>query len=132
MTAKDLVAHSYEDVKLTIKEIINANTPLQKIAREKFPVVIAFKISKTLKALDKITEDFSKERRQVLDQLGKLHKETGQYTFEGDNENAAEEIVNKMLESEVTVKVLKIKLSELGPISLEPGIFALLDWYFIE
>lgn len=131
MTAKDLTKDREVSVTIKLRDIVNSNEPLKRLAGEKFPVVLSYKISKTMKILDDIIETFSKKRKEVLSRLGTLNAKEGTYTFEGENEQVATDELEKMLDEEVVVSILKVTLSELEGHQIEPRIFAILDWYVI-
>ncbi len=132
MTAKDLVASHYEDVELKVSEIINSNEPLQRISTTPFAPILSFKIAKTLRTLDEVTERFSKTRKEILDRLGKLDPKTKKYVFEGENEKTATDEVNELLAHVETVNILKVKITELGNTPIEARVIAALHWYFVE
>lgn len=128
---KDLV--TLEDVEVTLRDVIQANEPLQMLGVQKFPVMLSYKISKTVKVLDKVTEEFTTRRTEVLDKYGKLDEKSKRYTYENpEDEKKVNEILNGFLDEKVTVRISKIKLEELARTEIEPRTLALLDWIIVE
>ena len=129
VTPKNLV--SLEEVSVTLREIIQGNEPLQRMSLEKFPVMLSYKISRTLKALDGITESFSADRKLILDKYGKFDPKLKSYSYEGENEKIVNEKLNAMLDKTVTVKIARVAINELANTQIEPRTLALLDWFFV-
>jgi hypothetical protein len=133
VTPKSLLKGKDVEISITLKEVINSNEGLQALSREELPVMLAYKISKTLKTLDTAVEAFSNGRKAILDSKGTLDKETGRYTFEGENEKLAEDEVNALLDEVKSFTIYPIDIEELeeAGMKLEARTLALLDWFVI-
>lgn len=132
LTPKDVVESMTIETQLTLKEIINSNEPLSKLAQMPMTPIFGYKLSKTLKELDKVTEGFYKKRSELLDSMGTLNAKENKYEFPEGKEKEAEAQINLMLDEIVTINVAKISVAELGNVAIEPRIIAILDWLIIE
>ncbi len=130
LTPKNFV--TYKDVTLELRDIVNSNQPLQQLAGTPLKVMLSYKVSKALKALDKEIEAFSNARKAVLDKYGKFDEEKKTYSYENENEKLAEDELNAMLDKTVTFKVPEVSITELEGETIEPRILAILDWYITD
>ena len=138
LTPAKLLRDSFVDVTISKRDLFNAQRPLVELASSKFPVILSYKISKSVKVLDEHVDLFNETRKGILNKYGKLDTtkgREGQYIFEGNNEEEANKELKVLLDENVTFKAVQIKVSELEAVSgyeLAPGVLALLDWLIIE
>ena len=131
VTPRKLLKGKHTDVVVKVRDIINGNEPLQRLAMQPFTVMLSYKIALTLKGLDDVVEKYGIARKKLLDEYGKIGQ-SGQYEFEGDKEKEVTKLVNDLLDADVTVQIYPITLYELGKIEIEPRSLALLTWYISE
>lgn len=132
MNAKDILKNAYVDVTLSYTELINAKEPLTMLAQQRFKVILAFKLSVTLKKLDDLVEKFYKTRKKILDDMGTLNPETNKYEFEPEKEKEAGIMIQQLLDQKNTISIVPVKLHEFEDERIEPRILSLLDWLVIE
>ena len=131
-TPKRLLQDMTVKTPLSLKTIISSNEPLRSLAQTPLSPMLGFKVAKTLKELDTVTENFYNERSAILNDLGTLNKESDKFEFEGDKEKEASDKIEALLEKDYEIDVAKISLGEFGDSKIEPRVFAILDWLIVE
>ena len=116
-------------MKVTLKTIVLAIPALSKLAAEAISLRLAYRLKKNIAELQREADFFSEQRIKILDKYG-IADESGNYTFEGDNEQKAIAELDELLDLEVEPVIdafdipitenLKISVNDIG--YLEPFI----------
>ncbi len=106
---------------------------LQSLAAMKLPVKVAFRVSTALLAIKPIMETYEKSRMGIFEQFGTPDESGQQFTVSSENMAEFNKQFSALVEEEVEVSLPKIKLSEMGDVSIEPQLlFALSDMFVDE
>ena len=116
-------------MKVTLKTIVLAIPALSKLAAEDISLRLAYRLKKNIAELQREADFFGEQRIKILDKYGAAD-ESGNYTFEGDNEQSAIAELDELLDLEVEPVIdaldipvtenLKISVNDIG--YLEPFI----------
>lgn len=83
------------------------------------PVKVNFYLQKNIDAILAIAQDLEKSRNEILERYGTKDEETGNYSFEDDNlEKANQELID-LFTLEQEVPIYKIKLEDFNNIELD-------------
>lgn len=143
ITPKNILKNFFVEVTLKNEDIVNSQRPLGELARTEFPVILSYKMSKTLKKINDQVELFNKRRNAVLEKHGKLDPSKGpdgEYDFEEGKKEVAQKEIEDILAEELKLSIIKVKLDEFkdvrnadgSPYTIKPGVLALLDWFIEE
>ena len=75
-------------MKVTLKTIVLAIPALSKLAAEDISLRLAYRLKKNIAELQREADFFGEQRIKILEKYG-VADESGNYTFEGDNEQSA-------------------------------------------
>ena len=75
-------------MKVTLKTIVLAIPALSKLAAEDIRLQLAYRLKKNIAELQREADFFGEQRIKILEKYGTAD-ESGNYTFEGDNEQKA-------------------------------------------
>lgn len=129
-----------------LKELVNSKNALDELAKEKMPLILSYKISKVVTAINKEYEPYTKALNSLLEQLGtkimvvdektKEEKWRGDYDL-GDNKQKFNDSISELLEQDVEITIPEIKLSDLKDVNgkdmnLSPFILSGLSWLIKE
>ena len=116
-------------MKVTLKTIVLAIPALSKLAAEDIRLQLAYRLKKNIAELQREADFFGEQRIKILEKYG-VADESGNYTFEGDNEQKAIAELDELLDLEVEPVIdafdipitenLKISVNDIG--YLEPFI----------
>ena len=114
-------------ITLTLNEIFNAAPFLKEISTKDFPGIIAFKIARLIRELDKEIELFDIERNKIIykycekDQNGNpvLLENRNVKLFQDKIEEATTEL-NTLLKNQVEINAEKVPISVFDSIGLTP------------
>lgn len=134
-TLKNLIKS--EPIKIKMETLLNSTQALQKILMLKLPVVVSFKVGKTIKAIDVELTAYSDSKNKRIKELGeKVKGENGELTenYKVTEENTPQWLKEnkELLDREVNLDIYKLSLSDLGDEKLEPFVFSQLDWLITE
>ncbi len=112
-------------MKVTLRTIVLAIPALSKLAAEDISLKLAYKLKKNIAELQREADFFSEQRIKILDKYGTAD-ESGNFTFEGDNEQKAIAELDELLDLEVEPVIdpidipitedLKISVNDMGMI----------------
>lgn len=116
-------------MKVTLKTIVLAIPALSKLAAEDIRLQLAYRLKKNIAELQREADFFGEQRIKILEKYGTAD-ESGNYTFEGENEQKAIAELDELLDLEVEPVIdafdipitenLKISVNDIG--YLEPFI----------
>ncbi len=100
-------------MKVTLKTIVLAIPALSKLSGEDLSLRLAYRLRKNIAELQREADFFAEQRIKILDKHGTAD-ESGNYTFEGDNEQKAvtelEDLLN--MEVEPVIEPMEIPVTE--------------------
>lgn len=105
---------------MKLSTLINISPSLQVLTAMKLPIKPSFRISTAIAAVNAVLTTFEKSRVSLLEQYGKMNEDGQSYTILPENATKFQEEFYALLEEEVEVALPKIKLTELGDLSIEP------------
>lgn len=123
-------------MKLSNRQILLANVPLNGLLKQSLPAPASFRLAKVIQAVKPILDAYEKARAEVLDRHAKKD-ETGKKVE--INDGAAYDIADKaafdaemktLLDEETEITIEPIKADSLGSVELPPAVFITLDWLF--
>ena len=110
-------------MKVTLKTIVLAIPALSKLAAEDIRLQLAYRLKKNIAELQREADFFGEQRIKILEKYG-FADESGNYTFEGDNEQKAIAELDELLDLEVEPVIdpidipitedLKISVNDMG------------------
>ena len=110
-------------MKVTLKTIVLAIPALSKLAAEDISLRLAYRLKKNIAELQREADFFGEQRIKILEKHGTAD-ESGNYTFEGDNEQKAIAELDELLDLEVEPVIdpidipitedLKISVNDMG------------------
>ena len=110
-------------MKVTLKTIVLAIPALSKLAAEDIRLQLAYHLKKNIAELQREADFFGEQRIKILEKYG-VADESGNYTFEGDNEQKAIAELDELLDLEVEPVIdpidipitedLKISVNDMG------------------
>ena len=100
-------------MKVTLKTIVLAIPALSKLAAEDIRLQLAYRLKKNIAELQREADFFGEQRIKILDKYGTAD-ESGNYTFEGDNEQSTIAELDELLDLEVepVIDVIDIPITE--------------------
>jgi hypothetical protein len=100
-------------MKVTLKTIVLAIPALSKLAAEDIRLQLAYRLKKNIAELQREADFFGEQRIKILEKYGTAD-ESGNYTFEGDNEQKAITELDELLDLEVepVIEPLNILITE--------------------
>ena len=100
-------------MKVTLKTIVLAIPALSKLAAEDISLRLAYRLKKNIAELQREADFFGEQRIKILEKYGTAD-ESGNYTFEGDNEQKAIAELDDLLDLEVepVIDVIDIPITE--------------------
>ena len=100
-------------MKVTLKTIVLAIPALSKLAAEDIRLQLAYRLKKNIAELQREADFFGEQRIKILEKYGTAD-ESGNYTFEGDNEQKAIAELDELLylEVEPVIEPLNILITE--------------------
>ena len=106
---------------------------LQALGGMKLPVKVAFRVGTALTAIKPVMETFEKSRMDLFEELGTLDEAQQSYSVPADKLPEFNKQFAALIEEDCAVTLPKIKLSEMGDVSIEPQhLFALTDMFVDE
>lgn len=110
-------------MKIKINDVLGIADTLNQLILVPLPVAVSFRIGLLTKNIQPHLKTVSEQKNDLAKKLGIEDKEKkGQYSFEGENKDKFNEEMKKLGDVKVDVKFDKIKLEELGKMSIEPGL----------
>ena len=116
-------------MKTTLRTIVLAIPALSKLASEDISLRLAYRLKKNIAELQREADFFGEQRIKILEKHGTAD-ESGNYTFDGDNEQLAITELDELLDLEVEPVIdaidipvtenLKLSVNDIG--YLEPFI----------
>jgi hypothetical protein len=100
-------------MKVTLKTIVLAIPALSKLAAEDISLRLAYRLKKNIAELQREADFFGEQRIKILEKYGTAD-ESGNYTFDGDNEQKAIAELDELLDLEVepVIEPLNILITE--------------------
>jgi hypothetical protein len=100
-------------MKVTLKTIVLTIPALSKLAAEDISLRLAYRLKKNIAELQREADFFGEQRIKILEKYGTAD-ESGNYTFEGDNEQKAIAELDELLDLEVepVIEPLNILITE--------------------
>lgn len=83
------------------------------------PIKVNFYLQKNMSAMIKIAEDLEKSRNEILNKYGTLNAETGEYNFEADKIDEANQELADLFTLEQEVPIYEISLDAFGDLPLD-------------
>lgn len=113
---------------MKLKEIIENIETLNELIKIKMPIKASYSISRLIRKLTPEIEIYNEKRTELAKELGELNKEKTQYIFKEENGVKFAKELKELLDTDISTDFIKIKISDLGDISIEPRL--LLDFIF--
>lgn len=100
-------------MKTTIRAIVIAVPALSKLSAGDLSLRLAYRLKRSIDAIQKEADFFSQQRIKILDKYGTLN-ESGEYTFAGGQEEKAIAELDELLDLDVTldIPVMEIPITE--------------------
>lgn len=114
-------------MKMKLSQIIGAHDPLRRLAGEKFPANIAYRIQRNLRTIEPEVVAYNKSRNELIKTKYGEKSDEG-YRVKPDKIEAFTNEINEMLAEEVDVNIVTIEFEWLREIS--PLDMMALDWMF--
>jgi hypothetical protein len=106
---------------------------LQALAGMKLPVKAAFRVGTAVTAIKPHMEEYEKQRTALFEKYGTLDETKQSYSVAPEKFEVFNKSFSDLLDEDVTVVLPKIKLSEMGDVSIEPAhLVALADMFIDE
>ena len=124
-------------MKLKLQQIVNSEMSLKKLIEIKLPIKIAYKLSKLVNLIQPELTIFTEQRDKLIRELGAEDKDNNVKVTDENLPKFMEEL-KKLTEIEIDLSfsdgkdIEKIKISDLGDISLEAQDLVLLNWLITE
>lgn len=123
-------------MKVKLSQVVGSQEALAKLIETKLPVKIGFKLGRLVVNLQPDLKIYEEQRLSLVKELGALDPELGpdQHRVTAENMPKFVEEITKLQDIEIDVKystendLEKIKVSELGEVSIEPKELIALDW----
>ena len=109
-------------MKLKIKELITIDQQLTGLSMKQFPVAVSFKLRLIGKRMIDHLKAYHEQQKIVLEKFGKLNPKTNKYEFKDDNQNKAQDDIDKLIDVVVDVSIDKISIKDLGVMNIEPSL----------
>ncbi len=133
-------------MKIKLKEVVASSPAFNTIMNQTMTAKIAFKLSKVFKKVQDELKTFEETREKLFEKYcemedGQLVTETigegedaiKKYIFKSDkDEKAFEDEHKELMETEVSIKVQKITLSDIKQTKPSPAMLAALSWLVTE
>ena len=104
--------------KIKLNTLLNAKQAIEKLMKQDLPVMVSFKISQFVKRYNREYTVFMEKKKKLFEEYGE--EKNGQFTIKKENNKQFNEDIKKLLDTEVTLEVEKIKLVSLATIKLSP------------
>lgn len=121
---------------MKILQILDSQQGLKNLNETKLPVKVSYKIAKMIDRMQSPLRDYEEKRIALIKKLGKEDKEKNQWEVLPENLAEYQKEMQVLLNTDIRLsysdnnELEKIKLDELGDVSLEPKDLAQLDWLF--
>jgi hypothetical protein len=119
---------------ITLREIVNDRTQsaLQRLAAEKLPVRVAYRLKKNLDQVERELRHYEEFRRELIQKYG---RQTGPDAWEipADDQEAVavySREMGELLDCEAELALRPMRIDELGPIQISAGDLMLIGWLF--
>lgn len=119
---------------MKLNTIISSQDALLKLSNTKLPVKIAYSVSKMISKLQPELKIYEEARQKLVKELGEEDTEKQTTTVKPENFAKFQEEMTKLLDVEVDLsyglgkEIEKIKVADLGDITMEPKELLQLDW----
>lgn len=117
-------------MRIKLSDIISNSQNLQQLQDLKLPVKVSYRLKRLVDKLTPLLKSYNEERNEMIKELGEEDPKTKVFTVKKENEKEFYDKLEKLMEVEEEVDFKKIKIAELGAISIEPKL--LLDFVFEE
>jgi len=122
---------------MKLSQIVDSKASLEKLAQTTLPIKIAYRIGKIISQFNPELELFEEQRQKLVKQYGEcLDEKADRWEVKPELKEDFFAELDELKDAEVEVgfsddkPIKKIKVSELGDISLQPAHFVNLDWLF--
>jgi len=104
--------------KVKLNTLLNAKNAIEKLMKQDLPVMVSFKISQFCKRYNKEYTVFIEKKKKLFEEYGE--EKEGRFKIKEENSEQFNEDIKKLLNTEVTLEIEKIKLVSLATIQLSP------------
>jgi hypothetical protein len=118
---------------MKLSTIVQSVAPsLQALGGMKLPVKASFRVGTALTAIKPVMENFEKSRMGLFEQFGILDEKQQTYSVPDAKLPDFNKQFAALIEEDCAVTLPKIKLSEMGDVSIEPHHLAALADMFVD
>jgi hypothetical protein len=117
---------------LTLRDILNAQPALQRLAAEKLPVRVAYRLKKNLDQVERELRHYEAFRRELIQKYG---RQTGPDAWEipADDQEAVavySRELGELLDCEADMALRPMRVDDLGEIRMSAGDLMAMAWLF--
>lgn len=117
-------------MKFTINQLKASEEVLISLSKEKFPIVVAYRLSKFLKVAGDELNKFDTKRSALIEKYGTVSAE-GVARVTPENMDKFKDEIEPILKEEVDIPFVKLQFEDLKNVELTPTQAALLE-YFVD
>ena len=128
----------YMIVKVTLKDIVNNIQFITELSRQMMPARAAYKVGKLLRKLTDEFNDYNSQRQKVVekyalrDEQGNMVISDGNIQFNSESYSLFEKEFQDLIDTEVEIDTLPIKLYEIENMDFSPGQMSFLESFIEE
>lgn len=120
-------------MKLTNLQIMNSEQVLVKLKQQELPILTAYKLNKTIKAIGEKLKFIHEQRDEIIKRYGK--ETNGTYSIDEKDQENINKFLNDfklVLEVEEEVSIERLELSDFVNVKLSSDEFELVSFLFME
>lgn len=117
---------------MKLSQLLQIAPSLQALGAMKLPVKVAFRVGTALTNVKPVMATFDEARMKLFQEHGTLGEDGQTYTVPAEKVGVFNEQFSALTEEDCTVTLPKIKLSEMGDVSIEPQHLAALSEMFVD
>ena len=111
-------------MKIKLSKLVGSSEPLGRLMSEPMPSATAFRCAKTLKAVQAVLESYDEARKNLVEQHGK----DGEIKPEDKGWEKFIAGMEELMETEVSIKIEKLKEENLSKMEIAPADIVALEW----
>lgn len=108
-------------MKVKLSEIVNNVEAINSLSEVKLPIKVSYRIKRLAGKLAPILDAYNEKRDALIKELGEANEKGGFSVKDPEKLKVFSERLQELLSFEEEVDFTKIKLSELGEVSLSPN-----------
>ena len=103
-------------MKITISEVLNGKTVLEKLVDKEISIKTAYRLSRIIKVLNEELQHFEEQRQKLVQQYGKQQEDTpeGNVTVSEENIEPFQNDLTELLTAEIDLGCEPMNINEFG------------------